>query len=312
MMTDEDRPSVRLLRVGEHGHEVPVVSDEEGRYFDLAPITADIDGRFLASGGIGRTRSALRAAELPQRSIDGLRIGAPVARPNAVICIGQNYAAHAAESGSPPPKSPIIFLKHPNTVVGPYDDVLIPPGSTRTDWEVELAIVIGRDCRYLASEEEALDHIAGYCISNDVSERQYQLEESGGQWSKGKSCETFNPLGPWLAPADELDPGNLRIQSRVNGEARQDSTTAEMIFNVAYLVWHLSQFLVLEPGDIVNTGTPKGVALSGRFPYLLPGDAVTLAIEHLGQQRQTMLGYATHEQQSMIHETHGPTSGPGK
>lgn len=172
-------------------------------------------------------------------------------------------------------------------MTGPYDDVLIPRGSEKTDWEVELAVVIGARARYLDSPGEALKYVAGYAISNDVSERAFQLEESGGQWSKGKCCETFNPLGPALVPAAELNPKDLRLRSFVNGEPRQDSSTADLIFDVAYLIWHLSQFAVLEPGDIINTGTPEGVALSGRFPYLRPGDVVELEIEGIGRIRQT-------------------------
>jgi len=206
-----------------------------------------------------------------------------------VLCIGQNYAAHAAESGSPPPVAPIMFYKAPNTVVGPHDDILVPRGSTRTDWEVELGVVIGRTARYLDSPAEALSCVAGYVVSNDVSERTFQLDDSGGQWSKGKSCETFNPLGPWIATPDEVgDPGNLRLRSWVNGEPRQDSSTSDMIFDVGYLIWHLSQYTVLEPGDLVNTGTPQGVALSGRYPYLKSGDVVEVEIDGLGRQRSTV------------------------
>ena len=215
-------------------------------------------------------------------------MGAPVARPHAVWCIGMNYAAHAAESGATPPEVPVLFFKTPNTVVGPYDEVLVPRGSEKTDWEVELAVVIGRRARYLDSPEDAAAHIAGYTISNDVSERAFQLEISGGQWSKGKCAETFNPLGPALVPADELDVSDLRLTSFVNGEPRQDSTTADLIFSVPYLVWHLSQVAVLEPGDVINTGTPQGVAISGRFPYLRAGDVVELAIEGIGTQRQVL------------------------
>ncbi len=207
-----------------------------------------------------------------------------------MICIGQNYAAHAAETGAAAPEYPIMFFKHPNTVVGPFDDVFIPRGSTRTDWEVELAVVIGSRCRYLDSIDDSPNYIAGYTISNDVSEREFQIELSGGQWSKGKCCETFNPLGPWLVPAAEVaDPQKLSLRSFVNGEPRQDSNSSDMIFSVNYLVWHLSQFLVLEPGDIINTGTPQGVAASGRFPYLAPGDTMTLEIDGLGQQQQHLV-----------------------
>jgi len=284
---------MQLMRLGAPGEERPVVRTDDGALFDLTPLTPDIDGRFLAQDGIQRAREAVSAGTLP--GIDdpgdgtGLRVGAPIARPGAVFCIGQNYAAHAAESGSPPPEVPILFFKHPNTVVGPYDDVLIPRGSTKTDWEVELGVVIGKTARYLESPDVALDYVAGYVVSNDVSERTFQLEVSGGQWSKGKCAETFNPLGPWLVPADEVDPRNLALRSYVNKEIRQDSTTADMIFDVAYLVWHLSQYLVLDPGDLLNTGTPQGVALSGRFPYQRPGDVMELEIDGLGRQRQRLL-----------------------
>ncbi len=196
---------MELQRRGPAGEEIPVVLDQ-GRSFDLRPLTADIDGTFLAGDGIAGVRSALVAGELSEIDVTDLRYGAPIARPGAVVCIGQNYVAHAAESGAAPPPEPIIFYKHPNTVVGPFDEVHLPPESKKTDWEVELAVIIGRQARYLASPDEALSYIAGYSISNDVSERTYQSEVSGGQWSKGKCCETFNPLGPSLVPADQLDP----------------------------------------------------------------------------------------------------------
>ncbi|MEV6562195.1 fumarylacetoacetate hydrolase family protein [Nocardia sp. NPDC051756] len=276
---------MKLQRIGEPGAERPIVVDGDQAY-DLRPLTADIDGDFLAADGIEAVAAALAAERLPRIDSTGERIGAPIARPHALWCIGMNYAAHAAESGSAPPKTPVLFFKTPNTVVGPYDDVLIPRDSEKTDWEVELAVVIGRRARYLDSVDEARDHIAGYTISNDVSERAFQLEQSGGQWSKGKCCETFNPLGPALVPRDRLDAGNLRLRSFVNGEPRQDSSTADLIFDVGYLVWHLSQYAVLEPGDIINTGTPAGVALSGRYPYLREGDVVEVEIEGIGRARQ--------------------------
>ncbi|MFK0239263.1 fumarylacetoacetate hydrolase family protein [Microbacterium sp. NPDC090281] len=276
---------MELLRLGPVGDERPFVR-EAGVVYDLAPLTAEIDGAFLAAGGIARVRDALARGELADADVEGLRIGAPVARPTAVVCIGQNYAAHAAESGSEPPEHPVIFFKHPNTVVGPNDIVLLPPGAEKVDWEVELAIVIGKTARYLASPDAAREVIAGYTISNDVSERAYQLDVSGGQWSKGKCSETFNPLGPALVPADEVDPQALRLRSFVNGEPRQDSSTADMIFPVLQIVHELSQYLVLEPGDVINTGTPQGVALSGRFPYLQDGDEMTIEIDGLGRQHQ--------------------------
>jgi len=279
---------VELLRLGAVGEERPYVRAADGTVHDLTPLTADIDGTFLAGDGVARTRAALEAGELPVAETEGLRVGAPVARPGAVVCIGQNYAAHAAESGAEPPKQPIVFFKHPNTVVGPYDEVLVPRGSAKTDWEVELAVVIGKQARYVETDEDALACIAGYTVSNDVSERAFQIEVSGGQWSKGKCCETFNPLGPALVPADEVDPTNLNLRSWVNGEPRQDSNTSDMIFSVAALIRDLSQYMVLSPGDIVNTGTPEGVALSGRFPYLSPGDEMEMEIEGLGRQKQSL------------------------
>lgn len=279
---------MELLRLGELGAEIPAVR-HDGTIRDLRPLTADVDGDFLAADGIARTREALPTLPV-LGGAEALRVGAPIARPGAVLCIGMNYAAHAAESGSAPPTVPVLFFKHPNTVVGPYDDVPLPPGSTKLDWEVELGVVIGRRASYLSSPEEAWDHIAGFVTSQDLSERTWQLEESGGQWSKGKCGPSFNPLGPSLVPVSELpDPNALRLWSTVNGEPRQDSTTADLIFDVATVVHHLSQHMTLDPGDLVNTGTPEGVALSGRFPYLGVGDVVEIGIEGLGQQRQTIV-----------------------
>jgi 2,4-didehydro-3-deoxy-L-rhamnonate hydrolase len=280
---------MRFLRFGDQGHERPAVQHDDA-VFDISSVTEDVNGAFLMNDGIDRVRDALQSGNLPPVEVTGERLGAPVARPTAVLCIGQNYAAHAAESGDAPPKYPIFFFKHPNTVVGPFDDIRRPRGAQKLDWEVELGVVIGRRARYLESPQAAADVIAGYTVSHDVSERAFQTEVSGGQWSKGKCCETFNPLGPYLVPADEVDPQRLGLRSRVNGEPRQDSTTADMIFSVQHLVWDLSQYLVLEPGDLINTGTPQGVALSGRYPYLVDGDVVDIEIDHLGAQRQTVVG----------------------
>jgi len=280
---------MKFARLGPLGQEIPVVVDGD-RYLDLRPLTSDVNGDFLAADPVGRSREAIAAGLLPELPAAAeLRIGAPIARPSAVVCIGMNYAAHAAESGSAPPEIPILFLKTPNTVVGPDDDVRIPRGSTKTDWEVELGVVIGRAASYLESPAESAAHIAGYVVANDVSERDFQMAVSGGQWSKGKCAPGFNPTGPWLVTPDEIDAGDLRLRSFVNGEPRQDSTTADMIFDVDFLIWHLSQYLTLEPGDLVLTGTPQGVALSGRFPYLAPGDVVEIEIDGLGAQRQTFL-----------------------
>lgn len=286
---------MRLARFGPLGAERPVLV-HEGAGYDLTGLTTDIDGAFLAADGPGRVAAALAAGTLPEVDTAGLRVGAPVARPGAVICIGMNYAAHAAESGSAPPEIPIMFLKTPNTVVGPDDRVVIPRDSEKTDWEVELGVVIGKRAAYLDSPAEAMDHVAGFVAANDVSERTFQLEDSGGQWSKGKCAPGFNPTGPWLVTPDEVDHGALGLRSWVNGEQRQDSSTADMIFSVEHLVHHLSQYLTLEPGDLVLTGTPQGVALSGRFPYLRDGDVVEVEIDGLGRQRQQFVAWTKEEQ----------------
>jgi 2-keto-4-pentenoate hydratase/2-oxohepta-3-ene-1,7-dioic acid hydratase in catechol pathway len=277
---------MRLLRLGAEGSPRPAVLDDAGGYRDLSGITADIDGAFLAGDGLARVRDALDT--LPSLEVTGVRVAAPVARPGKVVCIGMNYRDHAAETGAEPPAEPVIFMKASNTVVGPDDEVLIPRGSSKTDYEAELAVVIGKTARYLESPEQSDDVIAGYAIADDVSEREFQLER-GGQWDKGKSCETFNPLGPWLVTPDEVgDPQSLGIRLTVNGEERQNGTTKDMIFGVRHVVWYLSQFMVLEPGDVINTGTPAGVALGGRFGYLRPGDVVVAEIEKLGRQRHVI------------------------
>lgn len=280
---------MKFMRIGPIGRELPVVKHGD-RYLDLSPLTDDIDGAFLADDPVNRVSGSLD--DLTE--LDGagdLRVGAPIARPSAVFCIGMNYAAHAAESGSPPPTDPVLFLKTPNTVCGPNDDVPIPRGADKTDWEVELGVVIGRRASYLDHVDHSLDHVAGFVVANDVSERTFQLEISGGQWSKGKIASRFSPVGPWLVSPDEVDHQNLRLRSWVNGEARQDSNSRDQIFDVATVVHHLSQFATLEPGDLILTGTPEGVALSGRFPYLSVGDVVELEIDGLGRQRQRMVSH---------------------
>jgi len=280
---------MKFFRYGNAGAERPAV-EILGQAYDLTPVTGDIDPAFLQRDGVKLVMAALDAGTLPAISIEGQRLGPPVVGSQAILCIGMNYVAHAAESGAAPPEIPVLFLKHSGCIVGPNDDVLIPRGAKKTDWEVELAVVIGKEARYLADPSEAKAHIAGYTISNDVSERAFQIEESGGQWSKGKCSETFNPLGPHLVTPDEVgDPQNLDLRSWVNGQERQASNTRDMIFSVDYLIWHLSQYLVLRPGDIVNTGTPQGVALSGRFDYLKAGDVMTLEISGLGQQQQKLV-----------------------
>jgi 2,4-didehydro-3-deoxy-L-rhamnonate hydrolase len=267
---------------------VPAVVTD-GATYDLSGLTRDLDGAFFAGGGIAAARAALDRGELPELATDGLRVGSPLARPGAVICIGMNYAAHAAESGAQPPEQPVLFLKTPNTVGGPDDPVAIPRGSSRTDWEVELGVVIGQHASYLDSPADSLAHVAGFVIADDLSERDFQLVVSGGQWSKGKCAPGFSPTGPWLVTPDEVDHRGLRLRSFVNGEPRQDSSTADMVFGVEFLIHHLSQYLALEPGDLVLTGTPEGVALSGRFPYLRAGDVVELEIDGLGRQRHEMV-----------------------
>ncbi|MFE3852084.1 fumarylacetoacetate hydrolase family protein [Streptomyces griseorubiginosus] len=279
---------MKLLRVGAPGEERPAVRTDDGRLLDLTSVTSDVDGAFLASDGVDRTRAAVAAGVLPALDADGLRIGPPVARPGKIVCIGLNYRDHAAETGATIPERPVVFMKDPGTVVGPHDEVLVPRGSVKTDWEVELAVVIGRRARYLDSPEAARSVIAGYAISHDVSEREFQLEYSP-QWDLGKSCETFNPLGPWLVTADEVgDPQDLGLHLSVNGVKRQNGHTRDMIFPVEHIVAYLSQYMVLEPGDVINTGTPAGVALGlPGTPYLRPGDTVELSVDGLGSQRQT-------------------------
>ena len=282
---------MKLARLGPLGHEVPVALVDD-HAVDISSITDDIDELFWESGGVSKVRSALAAGALPViPDIETLRVGAPIAKPGTIVCIGMNYAAHAAESGSEPPSVPVVFFKAANTIAGPNDAVTIPRGSEKTDWEVELGIVIGRRASYLDSVDESLDHVAGFVLANDLSERAFQLEQSGGQWSKGKIAPGFSPLGPWVVTPDEIDHQALRLRSWVNGEPRQDSSTADLIFDVAHIVHHLSQYMVLDAGDVVLTGTPEGVALSGRFPYLAPGDVVELEIDGLGQQRQDVMAY---------------------
>lgn len=276
---------MKFARIGARGAEKPVLIDGDTHY-SLAGITDDLDGAFWEGAGPVRAAEALADGRLEEVDVTGQRVGAPITRPSAVICIGMNYAAHAAESGSEPPKMPIMFLKTPNTVVGPNDAVAIPRGSTKTDWEVELGVVIGTHAEYLDSPDESRAHIAGFTVANDLSEREFQLEISGGQWSKGKSSPGFCPTGPWLVTPDDVDYSNLRLRSWVNDDPRQDSTTSDLIFGVDYIVWYLSQYLALEPGDLICTGTPEGVALSGKFPYLVAGDQVSLEIDGLGRQTQ--------------------------
>ncbi|MFI6564772.1 fumarylacetoacetate hydrolase family protein [Streptomyces sp. NPDC050534] len=282
---------MKLLRVGTAGAEKPALLDAEGNLRDLSGVVPDIDGALLAdAGALQRIRTAAEAGELPSLDATGLRVGPPLGRIGKVVCIGLNYHDHARETGAEPPAEPVIFFKAADTVVGPNDTVLVPRGSSKTDWEVELAVVIGRTARYVESAEEALAHVAGYAVAHDVSEREFQIER-GGTWDKGKNCETFNPLGPWLVTADEVaDPQNLPLKLWVNGELKQNGTTAEQIFPVAEVVRYVSQFMTLYPGDVINTGTPAGVAMGQPEPkpYLRAGDVVELEIEGLGRQRQEL------------------------
>jgi 2,4-diketo-3-deoxy-L-fuconate hydrolase len=282
-----------LMRIGESGAEKPIVRLSDEEYIDVSDAVIDFNEGFFASGGLGRLRSLVadRLESGLVTTFDGERIGSPIARPHQILCIGLNFSDHAAETGQAVPLEPILFTKSPNTMVGPFDDVRIPRNSSKTDWEVELGIVIARRTSYLSSPEEARDAIAGYVLVNDVSEREFQMER-GGQWSKGKCAETFNPTGPWLATVDEVaDVGNLNMWLDVNGSRRQTGSTATMIFDPYFLVYYLSQFLVLEPGDLIDTGTPPGVGM-GATPqtFLAAGDEIALGIDGLGIQRQRVVG----------------------
>lgn len=285
---------MKLIRFGDPGRERPGVILPDGRRIDVSTLAGDYDEDFFASGGLQRLRNWL-AAEADGAPVvgDGVRLGPPVRRPGKIICIGLNFRDHAAESGLPIPPEPIIFLKASSALAGPNDEVIIPRGSTKTDWEVELAVVIGRRAAYV-DQEQALEYVAGYVLHNDYSERTFQLER-GGQWVKGKSCDTFAPLGPFLATPDEIaDLDNLRMWLTVNGEIKQEGTTADMIFKVPTLISYLSQFMSLMPGDVISTGTPAGVGL-GQKPtpqYLAPGDVVELGIDGLGASRQQLRAYA--------------------
>jgi len=283
---------VYLMRIGAPGAEKPVARVDDATYVDLSDVVSDFDEAFFGDGGLDRIRPVVaeRRAAGQVSAFAGERVGAPIARPHQILCIGLNFRDHAAETGQAVPDEPILFTKSPNTLVGPDDDVRIPRGSTKPDWEVELGIVIGRRTSYLESVEEAREAIAGFCVVNDVSERAFQTER-GGQWSKGKSAETFNPAGPWLVTPDEVDDVQaLDMWLDVNGVRRQTGNTKTMIFDPYFIVHYLSQFLVMEPGDLINTGTPPGVGMGFTPPiWLQPGDVMELGIEGLGAQRQHVL-----------------------
>jgi 2-keto-4-pentenoate hydratase/2-oxohepta-3-ene-1,7-dioic acid hydratase in catechol pathway len=278
---------MKLIRFGEPRNEKPGVIDKYGKRKDASDLFKDWDRECFQKYKIEEIKNILNEAHSLPEVPENVRWASCIARPGKILCIGLNYADHAKESGLDIPEEPILFQKGANTVIGPYDDILIPRKSTKTDWEVELGIVIGKDARYLDSVEDAKEYIAGYTISHDVSEREFQLER-GGQWTKGKSCDNFNPLGPFLVTADEVkDINNLSLNLSVNGKPMQKGNTSSMIFNCFFLVHYLSQFMTLEAGDLINTGTPPGVGL-GLKPaqYLKEGDVVELSIEGLGYQRQ--------------------------
>jgi 2,4-diketo-3-deoxy-L-fuconate hydrolase len=285
---------VYLMRIGAVGAEKPIVRIDDETYVDVSDLVADFNEAFFGAGadGIPRLREAVadRIGRGQVARFAGERIGAPIARPHQILGIGLNYSDHAAETGQTVPDEPIVFTKSPNTLIGPNDDVRIPRGATKTDWEVELGIVIGTRASYLPDLQAARAAIAGYLLVNDVSERAFQIER-GGQWLKGKSAETFNPAGPWLATPDEIDDvETLGMWLDVNGQRRQTGSTSRMVFKPDFLVHYLSQFMVLEPGDLINTGTPPGVGLGMKPPtYLQPGDEMRLGLDGLGTQRQMVL-----------------------
>jgi len=283
---------MKLIRFGEPGAEKPgiILNDT---YFDVSEFVHDYDEKFFGENGIEKLKKAIEGKSLPEIS-KNTRLGAALARPSKLICVGLNYKDHAAETNAAIPTEPILFFKATSAIVGPNDDLIIPKNSTKTDWEVELAIVIGKKASYV-SEENALDHVAGYVLHNDYSERAFQLERNG-QWVKGKSCDTFAPLGPFIATPDEIeDVHNLRLWLTVNGKTLQDGSTSNLIFNVPFMVSYISQFMTLLPGDVITTGTPAGVGL-GQKPepwYLKPGDVVELGIDGLGSSKQHVKNYPT-------------------
>ena len=281
---------MRLIRLGAVGAEKPAALLDDENYIDLSDVVDDFNEAFFAAGRMDEIANIVADRWDTAKPIGSLRIGAPIARPHQILCIGLNYSDHAAETGQAVPSEPILFTKSPNTLVGPNDDLQIPRGSVKTDWEVELGVIIGRRASYLADEAEAAACIAGYTVVNDVSEREWQIER-GGQWSKGKSAPTFNPAGPWLVTPDEAgDVLGLDMFLDVDGVRKQTGSTSTMIFSPAFIVHYLSQFLTLEPGDLINTGTPPGVGMGAKPPtYLKGGETLTLGITGLGQQRQHVL-----------------------
>jgi 2-keto-4-pentenoate hydratase/2-oxohepta-3-ene-1,7-dioic acid hydratase in catechol pathway len=281
---------MKLIRFGESGKEKPGVILNDKKY-DVSAFGEDYTEQFFETDGLSRLADFIKDNLLPEVA-DGTRLGSPIARPSKLVCIGLNYADHAKETNAPLPPEPVIFMKSTTAIVGPFDDIMIPKNSVKTDWEVELAVVIGKKASYV-EEAEAMDYVAGYVLHNDVSEREFQLERNG-TWDKGKGCDTFAPLGPFLATPDEIsDPHNLRLWLKVNGETMQDGTTSNFIFNLPHLISYTSQFMTLLPGDIISTGTPAGVGLGMKPPiYLKAGDVVELGIEGLGESKQNLIAYA--------------------
>lgn len=283
---------MKLIRFGAINEEKPGVLLADGTKIDVSAFGQDYDEAFFGSNGINKLLAWLGANQNNCPVIgDDVRVGPPLSRPSKIVCVGLNYAKHAAESGMDIPEEPVLFFKASSAIVGPFDPIVIPKGSEKTDWEVELAVVIGQKASYVG-ETDALNHIAGYVLHNDVSERAYQLERSG-QWVKGKSCDTFAPIGPFIATPDEIgDPNNLNLWLKLNGEEMQNSSTSDFIFNIQHVVSYISQFMTLLPGDIISTGTPFGVGLGLTPPrYLQDGDVVELGIEGLGVSKQTCVGY---------------------
>jgi 2,4-didehydro-3-deoxy-L-rhamnonate hydrolase len=281
---------MKLIRFGKEKFEKPGILNEQNERLDLSDFYEDWNSNFFASDGIEKLKETLSLRPNFPKVSSNERWGSCVARPHQIICIGLNYSDHARESGMKLPEEPVVFMKASNTITGPYDNVWIPKNSTKTDWEVELGVIVGKEASYLISTQEAKDYIAGFCISHDVSERAFQLER-GGQWTKGKSCKSFNPLGPFMSTPDEIPSVNqLEMELKVNNVIMQHGNTNKMIFNVDYIIWYLSQFMVLEPGDVISTGTPPGVGMGKNPPlYLKDGDVVEMKIEGLGNQKQTFI-----------------------
>ncbi|HLT92989.1 MAG TPA: fumarylacetoacetate hydrolase family protein [Membranihabitans sp.] len=280
---------MKLIRFGNPGEEKPGILLGDKR-FDVSHLVRDFNMDFFGGNGVENLRREIEGTTLPEVD-DKERWGIPLSRPGKIVCIGLNFADHAAESGMEKPREPVIFFKATSSMVGPYDDVIIPKGSEKTDWEVELAVVIGKKASYV-EESDALEHVAGYVLHNDVSERAFQIER-GGQWVKGKSCDTFAPVGPWITTPDEIeDVNNLRMWLTLNGKKVQDGNSSNLIFKIPFLIHYLSQFMTLEPGDIISTGTPAGVGLGMNPPtYLKPGDVMELGIDGLGTSRQQVKAY---------------------